>query len=648
MSGFDTKQAWEAAFGAAYRRASSELGMDHDESEAYAKKHTGPWDPLARLPVVPATVALKVLTAPPPAGLDKGATRNVPAQPQRAVLPRPIDSATVSAKATPAEAVARPALTDAPSPMDKCNLVPSEPTKYPARISSAAARQAAGPVVSPTRQSSFWVAAAGVFITALYCIAELCYNMSLVEFVSSANTSADAFENLERVGKLLGAIGLTLALAKTFLKGWRAAAAIAIMAPLAYLGIDRGFDAYIGGLPHEAKVEGYYLGAYRSLLLSGKLQDPDFGGLDASIERKVRLLSLPLAIGSGKDPQAKVSNYVFGSDGPSGFDKEISGLWDIYDSVSRRVDPLYGYYAIESRKAESHQAFRDKYVAGFLKKSGGIPPGLSKAQFNAAIQSAYPSLARYRATVAIPAQPAINLPALTMGDIPPGLDQPGFSSFFRAHIARARAARLAASDQVETLPSSTNIIASAVVPPLSMSLSLLSFGLNLASAGAGLTLLALWPMRKSRAWPLFGLAVKAGLTIVVLAWMLSAPPALSGVAGQWQARAASASTAGAAWSRAINAESSLISAARPVLPAIHKLFIDDSHPDQVKRVTVEKAREIDMGDLDQKLAEFKTAAQTDDGPQVPDRGFYADEKRLDDKGYYGETRPSGGNPYQKK
>ena len=310
--------------------------------------------------------------------------------------------------------------------------------------------------------------------------------------------------------------------------------------------------------------------------------------------------------------------------------------------MGRKIEPMYGYYAIESRKISEQKLFHDRYVAAFTKKSGGIPPGLSKAEFNAAVQQQYPNLATYRETVAIPAQPAIGMPALTMGDIPPGLDQAGFEAFFHAHIDKARMARKDKSGDVEQLAQSKNLISSSFVPPLSMGLSLLSFGLNLAMALAGAASLVLWPVRKAKGAAAAILAAKLGFAVAILGWMATRPPALSGAAGRWQEVAASSSFAGAAWSKAINAEGAVLALAAPALPAIHRAFIDDSHPDQVKRVTVEKAQAVDLGDLDQKIAEFKSAAESADTPGVVDPNFHADESKVDQKGYYGETRPSGG------
>ena len=646
-SSHQSKAAWEAAISAVSSRANSELGMDLDEAQAYALKKVGPWvEPDS--PVAVATPnqtiepVLDTLAADRTASSD--AVQHADAE-NHTKAPTTKDAGKSSAgKPDPDQQTRRETKDGGAAIAGASETGVDTLPKSSAQANIEATEQPT--VVKSGAPALIW-ALGGVAIAFAYCFAEISYNMSLVEFVSSANTSSDAFANLERVGKSLGAIGLSMVAARAFFKEWRAIAAFAVMAPLAYMAIDHGFDAYVDGLSHEAKVEGYYLGAYRSLTLNGQLVDLDFAGPEGSIERKLKLLNLPLAAGSGKNPQRKVTEYVLGNDEAKNFDKEINDLFEVYNDVSRKIDPLFGYYYIESKKVPDGM-FHDKYVAAFMKKTGGIPPGLDKDAFNAQIQKSYPSLAIYRATVAIPAQPSIGMAALRMGDIPPGLDQPSFQAFFKDFINKARTTRREKANEVETLAHAKNLISSSFVPPLSMSLSMLSFGLNGAAAIAGLLLLGLWPWRAQKWHKAASIATRAGLTAAVVIWMATRPMALTGPAGNWQAQASERSFAGMVWSRAINAEAAVLAMAAPALPAIHGAFIDDTHPDHVNKVRVERASTVDLGDLDQKLDEFKASADQQPAPQIADPNFCADEKRLKEKGYYGSSCPPGGTAYGKK
>jgi hypothetical protein len=634
---FAYKVDWLVAVGSEARRANIELGMDVDEARAYAIKMIGDWEE----PVQPAT---PIQVEAPLAEQDPGSEPAKPVGPSAEEIAAKAASARQAELEKQVEAERRHKDAQEAALRRAADQAREASQRGKAQGTSEVANAPSG------ANSHAWLwAVGGVVATLAYCAAELAYNMSLVEFVSSANTSADAFEGLERVGKALGALGLSMAVARMFFNQWKLLAALAVMAPVAYMAIDKSFNAYVDGLPHEVKVEGYYLGAYRTLVLGGQLADPDFAGPEASIERKLRLLNLPLAAGSGKDARAQVSEYVYGSDQDSKrLDKEIGELFGIYNSISRKIDPLYGYYAIESKKIPGG-AFHNAYVRGFMKKSGGIPPGLTKEQFNEEIQKSYPSLVTYRATVAIPAQPSIGMAALRMGDIPAGLDEPAFHQFFTDHLKKAQSLRNEKAGEVETLSHSKSLISSTFVPPLSMSLSLLSVGLNAAASLSGLLLLGLFPWREARWHKALSLSLQASLTIAILGWMATRPDALTGVASAWQAKVVERSVIGAAWSKMINAEARVLGALAPALPAIHSAFIDDSHPDQVKKVQVAKAQSVDLVDLDQKLAALKASSEEVSAPAAAvDPSFYADEKRLGEKGYYGETRPAGGNPYAKK
>jgi hypothetical protein len=614
-----SRQAWESAISAAEIHASIQLGMGSAAARDYAARTVGLFeDPEA-------TPSSRVAPPAPPA-IDPIVI--APAPMAKDVEPAPAPTRPPATLAEDVAPAAKPfaRIEDDPAP-------PIAPLGRPSRAS----RQLSG---HPWAWAMASLALAGV-----YCLAEAGYNTTLVEFVSSANTSADAFSHLESFGKALGAAGLSMALTRVLFQRWRAVAAFAVMAPLAYLAIDRSFDSYVEGLPHAAKLEGYYLGAYRSMTLSGQLTDPVLSSGD-DIERRMRLLNLPLLVQGGVDAKGKVAAYVFSDGDTQSFDKEVAGLWDVYASVSRRIDPLYSYYAIESKKILEHKAFQDKYIAAFTARTGGIPPGLDKGQFNARVEQQYPALGIYRATVAIPAQPSIGMAALRMGDIPAGLDQPGFSAFINDDLAKAQKARRDRADDVEELPHSKALIASTFIPPLSMSLSLLSFAVNGAALLAGLILLPL-AGRSGRAANWTSKAVRAGFTAVAIALLVSRPAALTGAPAAWQARAAESSALGWIWSKAIDAESSFLSAFSPALPRIHAAFIDDSHPEQVNRLRIAKAQPLDLADLDRKLDEFKAESDKPiDAPQV-DPSFHADEKRLNDRDYYGESRPVGGNPYVK-
>lgn len=637
---FATQEERDAYRAEAYSNARRE-GLSHADASARADDEAGPWiEPVAKAPA----------QAAPAASIEE------PASP---VADSPVDASSDrgvsgAAETSDAESVALPKRATR-----TVNVTEVEERIVPKEASASG------------EQGSFAVALGLVAVGAAYCVAELSYNLSLVEFVSSANTSAAALENLERVGKGLAAFGLanvlvkllggaakslagasssvTIKAAARMLSGARALALFVTLCPLAYWAISSGFDAAVANLPHAAKVEGYYLGAYRTLVLEGSLADPDLAAASSQrIQDKLLLVNLPLAAGAGKDPQTRVVNFVYGDDNAS-FDKEIALLWEVYDSVANRIDPLWSYYAIESRKAGNQKGlYGELYAKEFAKRTGGIPPGLSKEAFNAEVQKRYPALETYRQSVVIPAQPAIGMPALRMGDIQSGLDQAGFSKFIQKHIDDAKAGSRAKAEKVEELAHSTGLIGSAFIPPMSMTLSLMSFGMNAALLAGGIVGLLLWPLARFPAARALAKASNVCFVALALGWIFTQSGGFSGEPARWQAKVAGQGMFSALWARAIDGEAAVLRIASPALPAIHSAFIDDTHPGEVKRVKVEKAAQVDMSEIDARLEQMKASSAEAAVPAIADPNFVADEKRINDPTYFGESRAAGGNPYVKK
>ncbi len=61
-------------------------------------------------------------------------------------------------------------------------------------------RPRAGAAERAQKRQPIWIALGLLALTALYCLAEIAYNLSLVEFVSAADTSVEEFERLESFG----------------------------------------------------------------------------------------------------------------------------------------------------------------------------------------------------------------------------------------------------------------------------------------------------------------------------------------------------------------------------------------------------------------------------------------------------------------
>lgn len=506
---------------------------------------------------------------------------------------------------------------------------------------------------SGAKEESFKVAAWLVAAGAAYCGAELAYNLCLVEFLSSPGASDAAFENLERVGKGLSAIGLSMFAAKALLKGRMAALAFAVMVPCAYVGIDRGFDAAIDAMPKPTREAGYWLGAYRSAVADGKIADPALWPESGkpSLEQKLAMSQIPM-IAAGRGPVGNaVRDYILSDVRDSSRTEEaLAALWSAYSGVMGQLRPAWGYYLIESKRYEEFSGPRtakEAYKDAFAKRSGGIPPSLPKEEFYARLAASNPSLRAFSDAEVIPARPEVGVEGLKMGDFPPFLGEADFRIAAAHRLFGAQRAVVASVEEAPRGPDAKKVAAAAFIPPMAQGLSLVSCALNFAAAAVGALRLLAWrlPVRRSRrVWP----ALTAAAVGALLLGALAAPPAFVGPLSS-TAEAAFRGAGGKAWATAAGAEMAVLKTAEPLLPILNGAFVGGSAPAtarklQVSKVSVGEIKGIDSAEM------FKAKAA---GPALPpdvDPRLVVDEsKATKGSGYWGELDMGpAGNPYAKK
>lgn len=373
----------------------------------------------------------------------------------------------------------------------------SRPAEKPSALKAA---------VAAPKEESFKIAALLVGAGAAYCVAELGYNLCLVEFLSSPGASDVAFENLERVGKGLSAVGLSMFASKALLKGKAAALAFALMVPCAYVGIDRGFDAAIDSMPKETREAGYWLGAYRSAVADGKISDPALwpAAGKPSLEQKLAMSQIPM-VSAGRGPVGgAVRDFILSDVRDPARDAEaVEALWGAYSSVMAQLRPAWGYYLIESKRYDEFggpKVAKEAYKDAFAKRSGGIPPGLSKEEFYSRLAASNPSLREFSEAVVIAPRPDVGVKGLKMGDFPPFLGEAEFRADAGARLGAAKDDVSRMVDEAPKGPDAKKVAAAAFIPPMAQGLSLFSFALNLGAAAAGALRLLAWktPLRSRR------------------------------------------------------------------------------------------------------------------------------------------------------
>ncbi|HVI40852.1 MAG TPA: hypothetical protein VM577_09345, partial [Anaerovoracaceae bacterium] len=261
-----------------------------------------------------------------------------------------------------------------------------------------------------------------IFSTLIYIVAELLYNLGLVEFLSSKNTEISVISHLETFGKTISAIGLSLFISKLIPR--RKALAVVLLVPVLFVSEGFIFDSIITNLPKSEKVAGYYLGVYRSAVLNGDIEDKELGKAPYSAQQKVELTNI---IPKGSGIEEGVKGFLYGGKLPTDM---VHDLYQSYSQIDSKIGTYYGAYAIASKKFELlPQSIQQKASGKFLAGTGGIPPGLDKQGFIGAVKKSYPQLSQYMTTTLVPANAELGIEQLTVADLPSGLTEEQFMQF---------------------------------------------------------------------------------------------------------------------------------------------------------------------------------------------------------------------------
>lgn len=484
--------------------------------------------------------------------------------------------------------------------------------------------------------------------TALYCVLELFYNLSLAVFVSSAQTTAENFERLETVGKLLAAGGLSLFVSGVCSK-WRGIL-FAVCLPVFFAGITVAFDSVLNGLPDTAKKAGMHLGAYRNLVINGDIPAPGIIPGKIGTAESVALANIPLLLPEGARVSDEVLSWLTGASPGSDASAKaaIDALWKSYSSVMDTIAPHYPTYAIQSKKfldamPSGGSAAREKvrvWAEGrFVRKSGGIRPGLSREAFIAEVLARHPAGEKWRQAVVVPAVAKLGVAEMRAGDFPAGLDEKGFRLWLGKRLSDSVATARASADGAVEASVAKDLIASAFVPPMSMALSQASLFLNL-----GLLFAALVARTGSGRAPF---AIKIAPLAAFSLWAFSIPSELPEPFRRNQESMARASFGGAVWAASINAETGLLRIFGPAVPALGGLgSLSLGDGEKAKPVRISKLAVPELGNLAETIPMLGGADIGEDIAEA-DKTLLVEESRLLEKGYYGQ-RSVRCNPYADK
>lgn len=315
-----------------------------------------------------------------------------------------------------------------------------------------------------------------LLVTLAYLLMESVYNAGVVRMLSSPGVSKETVEGMEVIGKAMASIGITLFLSRVISMPvkWL----FAPLAALIYVGLGMAVNSFIDQIPATAKVGGHWLGMYRVAVLEGRVEDRELfhPGMDPKPAQRVALANIALISKADnadirKAGVAYIRGMVSEKVGNKDIGPEFERFWKVYSFASEKLRPVWNWYRQQVYQQEHRQP--------------------SMAEFMSAVADSNrygPLFRRYKAKVLYEGKAEYGIARITAGDVPLFESKAALRARFNRFIADGKTTVVSHYIPKEWNANAglTRDLASSVfIPPISMTLSLFSVFLNVASV-AGL------------------------------------------------------------------------------------------------------------------------------------------------------------------
>lgn len=310
---------------------------------------------------------------------------------------------------------------------------------------------------------SFWA-------TLLYLLLEIAYNVGLVRMLSTPGLTKSTVEGMEVVGKVMASIGITLFVSRLFplKKVWR----YTVLALITYASLGLVVDRAIDQLPESTKRAGHWLGMYRVAALEGRIADSDLVSLDpepATVQRMALVNMALLAYADNGDVEVATRKYLVAKVDDhidyTAIEHDFDQFWKAYSYASAKLKPVWDWYRSETLKQEHRVPTMGEFVQAVEQSN----------RFGR-------RMAEYNSTVLYQGNHEVGLPAVTAREVPLFLSKAQLRKHFHGQI---EGNKLVAANHFTpgtgTSQLTRDLSASVFIPPVSMTLSLISILLNAAS-----------------------------------------------------------------------------------------------------------------------------------------------------------------------
>lgn len=462
----------------------------------------------------------------------------------------------------------------------------------------------------------------------VYIISELTFNIGLIDFLSSKNTELDTFHTLETFGRILSSLGIALFLAKIVSlfkvdKIW-SYGVFALSVVIVFAAQTFIFNKILDNMSQEQKLSAYAFGVYRNLNLNEQTNLKILNGENKNYDDVVNSMFGLFTTVPQIEKNIVTSVKTFFKAENTMDNKVLGQLYDEINFSLPNIDEYWKLYFIESRRYENYNGLFQKQYRENFEKSVGMPPSLSKAEFEKRLTHASPSMQDFSKIILIPSKPEFKMTALHLGDIPEGLNKAQWISFINNHINTSIENNSFSARNVDSLPHSRNIISSVVITPIAVVLSLIALLMNIV----------LFIAR----WTQIGAAIVFAILIGTTLNFGSYNPY--------------------GFNKNINyfivLESHIIKTFDFYKKILHILFINDNNPNPYKIIKIEKPTLPNMNnlkkELDEKFKELKSTGNMVDQNSEQIQKFNSinqqirvDDNKMQNSNYHGELRKI--NPY---
>lgn len=339
-------------------------------------------------------------------------------------------------------------------------------------------------------------------ITAGYIWLEIHWQLDLLHLVNSAKSTRDDIDFLVLEGRGLAAFGLVWAVLKTkFLKSSVESmssmvstfALVGGATILAFSLIGRLYDGVIDELPANTSLQLYKVAAHRQWSLNGDLPT------DASSKDPVAVLLWPLKMADATQAPGIEAVFDKRAEGfKAGAEDEARKLWpQVKDKLaqtgnpgelSSKFDALYEKYISGASQVKSVVSSWETARSNYFQSLTGIKPnaGANKEEFAKALQGAKISQMQqlgqlYLDTKGFTLDPVVHQSGDVIfyaSDFSGVRNESEFTRVVINKVAGGMAAMVPTLETVKTHAESSSVVSSAIVPPISMTLSMISILVN--------------------------------------------------------------------------------------------------------------------------------------------------------------------------